>query len=202
MVMFKGVAPKPQNEEASNLNLEANFRFVYRTHPRRWTLYGDRLLPVLHQKKLEPGIDNVDTKGDYAIAKAIDEKKGWKYLDEKNGPHDPDSGRNSYIRCYQGRNGPVYLSAWEEPKKVGGEIKIKSNVDAYLEWVEELVKENVIDQIDPDVLDDMIDFHMKKIDDFGLKDVSKPMNKRMLDKAEKDLETLNAIKEALYGEAA
>lgn len=193
---LSGVAPKTQEEKGLILNLDSSSNFLLKWHPHRWALFGKKLLPLLGKTILDGGIANIGSRGETDIAIGILMKKGWKIIEAKHGPKD-ENGRNSYVRAYPGRKGTVHLTAWEEVSVVGNRVSIKTNDEAYQAWVEDLIEKKVIDPIEPEVLDNMIDFQEKKIADISSKDMSKPINQRMLAKAEEEMETLKSIRETM-----
>lgn len=193
---LSGVAPKTQEEKSLVLNVDSSPDFLYKFHPHRWALFGKKLLPVLGRLKLEPGIANIGTKKETEVAIASALKEGWKIIDAKHGPKD-DNGRASYVRAYPGKKGAVHLTAFEDVSVVGNRVSIKANEEAYQAWLENLIEKKVIDKVEPEVVDSMIDFQEKKIADFSAKDLTKPLYKKMLDRAEEELLVLQEIRQQL-----
>ncbi len=144
----QGRMPTPPVAAQVRLNVPACAKWFYMHHPNRWMFVDGEWLPQLAKFQIEPGLNAVDKRGDHTIAKAQAEKKGWTLL-----PWDCIPELGAYIREFDGRNGYVYLSAWEQVKQVGTQTYIKSDEAGYRDFLRELLKRGIVPAPDPDVLD-------------------------------------------------
>lgn len=124
-----------------------DFRLMY--HPKRWQFRPScgEWLPYLAPLHLVPGVSCVDKDGSYSLAVAEMEQRGWHVL------------RNAadYVAQYKGQPSAsgkvptIYLPKWMIPVVVAGEVKVKYDAEIEFEFLREMIAENRISQIEPDI---------------------------------------------------
>jgi len=145
------------------LNLPASPTFLYKWHPDRWGVFGSEWLPILGKMNAEPGVAAVNKDGGLSLAKAEAERKGWRIIPEEAVRLvDPD--RDTYVRAYKGRAGPVHLSIFEIPRQVGNRVVIKSDTDRYWEWLRALISEGYVDTPDEEVASTYVDAQRQRVE--------------------------------------
>lgn len=131
--------------------------FVLVYNPQRWTLLGGRVVPALHKIPLQPGVKGVTySKG-----------RGWnlaklKHKLAEQGRHmlpwslGPDG---SYVAVVETRtdSGAVvdtHVSAFADT--FAGSSEVRADTEAYVAWLEELMKEGNIPAPPPFVLEKLL----------------------------------------------
>jgi len=124
--------------------------FVWFFHPRRWMLDGDGTpLPSLAKMAIEPGINGVDARGNWATARAQREQGGEVMVPEAAArATDTPDGQAGYVRRTITAAGPYFHSAWEQIAVRDGEGSIEQVDHAgYRRWLAALVQRGVIPSI-------------------------------------------------------
>ena len=140
--------------------------FVLVYNPRRWTVLAGRLIPSLHVKPLEAGVNGVAIARDgtirFATARARIEEQGRTLIPYEWGP-----GGESYMQTVRTRprGGPnemdTYLSVWETTGPADPDTY--TDDDAYSEWAESLVKDGKVRPCPPALARRMQDRAARKL---------------------------------------
>lgn len=130
----------------------ADFTFIH--HPARWHEVNGELLPVLATMSHAPGVNNVDNYGDTTRAEVNARKGGWTLIPPEACPSSitPD-GIAGYVRVFDGRAGPIHVSAWEQPRSIGSRVTWVTDADGYNAWLRHLMAEGYIAPPDPAIVD-------------------------------------------------
>ena len=148
---------------AKGLRIEPNDPFALKAHPTRWSMYDDPdtgkpiLLPVLGRLSHSPGMNNVDHRGNPAMAYGKATTDGW--LPIPSGwctSSDTPDGQPGYLRSWRTSNGRRYYdTVWARPYSVGNSIFFGCDA-GYIRWVKRLVVEGKIPACPPEVKDKLI----------------------------------------------
>ena len=136
------------------LNEAARPDFTLKHHPARWHEVEGELLPVLSRMSHARGVNNVDHYGDTTRAEVDARKAGWTLLPPESCPASmtPD-GLAGYVRVFDGKAGPIHVTAWEQPRSVGSRVSWLSDEQGYRAWLRHLMAEGYIAPPDPAVVD-------------------------------------------------
>lgn len=136
------------------LNEAPRADFTYKHHPARWHEVDGELLPVLSRMSHARGVNNVDHHGDTTRAEVNARKGGWTLIPPEACPSSmtPD-GIAGYVRVFDGRAGPIHVSAWEQPRSIGSRVTWISDEEGYRAWLRHLMAEGYIAPPDPAIVD-------------------------------------------------
>ena len=179
-------------------DLRGPFLLMY--HPARWTVRGAKLLPLLTEQRIEPGVQGViaarDTDGvvryNLQHLQLWMANKGLRPVPEAAATEkDTPDGRAGYVRTQRVSNGTWFRTPWESVRMVGTKGVTTTDEDGYWAWVGALVKRGTIPPPDPSVVEGLIHQQRKLADQFSAKtdDGSKRGHKAAL----AALKTLEAI---------
>ena len=156
---FQGGGRAPQRSTRSTartLNEPSRPDFTLTHHPARWYEKDGELLPLLGRMSHQRGVNNVDHYGDTTRAEVNLQKGGWTLLDPSTCPASmtPD-GIEGYVRAFDGRRGPIHVTAWEYPRPHGVRVVWARDEEGYREWLRHLMREGHIAPPDPVVVDSL-----------------------------------------------
>jgi hypothetical protein len=136
------------------LNEAPRADFTYKHHPARWQEVDGELLPVLSRMSHARGVNNVDHYGDTTRAEVDAQKGGWTLIPQSACPAEitPD-GIAGYVRVFDGRAGPIHVSAWTHPRSVGSKVTWVVDEEGYRAFLRHLMAEGYIDAPDPAIVD-------------------------------------------------
>jgi hypothetical protein len=131
-------------------NHPANSPFRFRFHPKRWGVMAGKLVPMLNQWTIEPGLGGVERDGAWRRAAAEMQEKGWKLI-----PLDVDGPGTSYVKTYPVSGGTLHLPQWA--LVWAGSDQVGCDEEAYTEWLQSLVERGVVPGPAPYVLTALIE---------------------------------------------
>ena len=156
---FQGGGRAPQRRTRATrqvLNEPARPDFTLTHHPARGYERDGELLPLLGRMSHQRGVNNVDHNGDTTRAEVNLQRQGWTLLDPSTCPASmtPD-GIEGYVRAFDGRRGPIHVTAWERPRALGARVVWDRDPAGYTEWLRHLMREGHIAPPDPVVVDSL-----------------------------------------------
>jgi len=188
---FEGTPAARPQAMANMLNMPSNAQWWYTHHPAHWQLVEGEWLPDLTQMVAIPGLNRVDKNGDTALTEVHLAKKGATVI-----PWEVEPG--GYCMQFAGVNGPVYLSKWEKPKLVAGQLRVTPDEAGYREFRKRLIVEGWVKVPDPDFIDVIIGRQERLVNEHRTRAPVNPGSALILPVAEKRLEDMRAAKERLY----
>jgi hypothetical protein len=192
---FQG-QPAARPQAISNLlNMPGNSPWWYTHHPAHWQCIDGEWVPDLGQMMAMPGLNRVDKNGDTSMTEVHLNKKGMTVI-----PWEIEPG--GYCIQYPGTSGPVYLSKWEQPKLVAGQLRITPDTAGNVAFRKRLVAEGVIKVPDPDFIDVIIGRQERIVNEHRTRAPVNPGSALALPIEEKRLEEMQAAKAKLYAEPA
>lgn len=135
--------------------------------PQRYQMDADGgILPQLGKMPIEPGINGVDARGGWAIAKAMQEQRGRIVITEAMClAEDTPDGQPGYLRATQTGSGPYHHTAWEKLEVHAGKGAIVSrDPDGYRRWLVALEERGHIPQMHDSVRRRLIDLAQAELD--------------------------------------
>lgn len=138
-------------------DLPTNQPFVLAAHPRRFQLQRGtdgkpRIVPALTAWHLEPGRSNIDLVGNRPSIEFGETRRrnaGWVHI-----PHAVDGPGTSYLRRVRVRGGYSHITRFEAAYP--GEQATQRDDDAYLAWLEDLMRRDVLPRPSPQTLERML----------------------------------------------
>lgn len=183
-------ASRPQGM-ANLLNMPGNAAWWYTHHPAHWQCVDGEWLPDLGQMMAIPGLNRVDKNGDTALAEVHLAKKGMTII-----PWDAEPG--GYCVQYAGSNGPVFLSKWEKPKLVAGQVRMSTDQEGYRAFIRRLVADGFIKIPDADFIDVIIERQERIVSEHQTRAPTHPGSALALPVEQKRLEDMRAARERMY----
>lgn len=175
------------------LNEAARPDFTLTFHPARWQEVDGELVPLLGRMSHQPGVNNVDHFGDTTRAEVNLVKKGWTLIPPEACPASmtPD-GIAGYVRVFDGKNGPIHVTAWERPRALGSRVVWDRDEDGYRAWLRHLMTAGYIPAPDSAVVDMIREgLTQKRERKAGAADVN-PYARHAVGKIDEDLDRLDA----------
>jgi hypothetical protein len=180
--------------------------FVLKSHPNRWQLFGDELLPALGNIKMIPGAACVTETGDWSMAKARAEAEGWTII-----PYEVIDG--GYVREHDssrkdtnGNQLHFYTDRWQKPFAVAGRPEMERDEDGYRTFLRELIRIGMIPLPSPQFLDKFADRVRQRLLDLAAAGLKKPAQEdaangtlKAIDKMRLDLESNPSVYETYTG---
>lgn len=152
-------------------------------HPERWTVIAGKVVPLLGDLKLQPGVNRmrVTRDGRYLKleAQAAAEEAGWSII-----PHDVDG--ESYIRNVAPG---VYVTRWE--RVFPNSSHVESDEIGYAEWLRALIDRGVIKRAAPYVLEMLRSKRQKEHDDLADKVALTPSVRAAVERLAADLRAID-----------
>lgn len=176
---------------ATMLNLPSNAAWWYTHHPAHWQCVDGEWLPDLTQMVAIPGLNRVDKNGDTALAEVHLSKKGMIVI-----PWEVEPG--GYCVQYAGSGGPVFLSKWEKPKLVAGQVRISNDIEGYRAFQKRLVAEGIVKVPDPDFINVIVERQERLVNEHRTRAPTHPGSALALPVAEKRLEEMRVARERMY----
>ena len=173
-------------------------KFFLCSHPSRWALFGDRLLPILDRMKIKPGVNGVDHRGDYGLSMLQRQREGWTVIPwdavacHANGREYPE-----YIATYEGKNGPIHQLIWSTPNQLNSTAAATWATDSvgYRRFLGDLVDNGIIPPPDPNLLTHLIERAQAEIDRMTPRAVNSASIKRRLENHTSQLGKLLALRD-------
>lgn len=187
-------APQPAARPAGMatlLNMPSNAAWWYTHHPAHWQCVDGEWIPDLTQMVAIPGLNRVDKNGDTALAEVYLAKKGMIVI-----PWEVEPG--GYCMQYPGTSGPVFLSKWERPKLVAGQLRITPDAEGYRAFCRRLVTDGIIKTPDPDFIDVIIERQARIVSEHQTRAPTHPGSALALPVERKRLEDMQAARERMY----
>ena len=138
-----------------------------------------------------PGLNRVDKNGDTALAEVHLGKKGMTII-----PWEVEPG--GYCIQYAGSNGPVFLSKWEKPKLVAGQVRMSVDTEGYRAFCRRLVADGTIKIPDPDFIGVIIERQERIVTEHQTRAPTHPGSALALPVESKRLEDMRAARERMY----
>jgi hypothetical protein len=175
--------------------------FTFKHHPARWQEIDGELLPVLSRMSHARGVNNVDHYGDTTRAEVEAQKGGWTLIPPTACPAEasPD-GIAGYVRVFDGRAGPIHVSAWESPRSVGSRVTWVTDADGYRAWLRHLMTEGYIGAPDPSIVDMLREQLMSKRQRKAAAADLNPYARQAVEEIDARLERLDAAWRKVEGE--
>jgi hypothetical protein len=148
-------------------------------------------LPDLGQMVAIPGLNRVDKNGDTALTEVHLAKKGITVI-----PWDVEPG--GYCIQYAGSSGPVFLSKWETPKLVAGQVRMSADVEGYRAFCRRLVAEGIVKIPDPDFITVIIERQERIVSEHQTRAPTHPGSALALPVERKRLEDMHAARDRMY----
>lgn len=189
-----GRAPhRRQRGALSVLNEPARPDFTLTHHPARWQEMDGELLPLLGRMSHARGVNNVDHFGDTTRAEVNLSKKGWTLIPPEACPAavSPD-GIPGYVRVFDGRVGPIHVTAWERPRALGSRVVWDRDEQGYRQWLRHLMTEGFIAPPDSTVVDYLREQLMSKRERKAAAADLNPYARQAVEQIDKALERLDA----------
>lgn len=180
--------------------------FVFKSHPNRWQLMGEELLPVLGCIRLVPGQNCVTQEGDWSMTKARAEAEGWTVI-----PYEAIEG--GYVREHdsdrkddKGQALHLYMDRWQKPYAVAGRPEIRRDENGYREFLRALIQGGLIQLPTPEFLDKFSDRVKQRLVDLAAAGINKPAQEdaanntlKAIDKMREDIESNPGVYESYAG---
>jgi hypothetical protein len=151
------VTLRPPAESPQSVRYEPSPPFLLVWAPLRYQLDADgEIIPQLGKMPIEPGINGVNARGGYAVAKAAQAERGRLVLDP--GEHyctaaDTPDGQPGYLRATQTAAGPYHHTPWERLEVHAGQgTIIEHDPEGYRAWLRALVDRGHIPEVHPSVV--------------------------------------------------
>lgn len=158
-------------ESKEKLPVRKNKPFIYKHHPKNYTLHYfeieeevevkkgtapkkeivktqiPMMLPELTPQKQNAGVNGMDSAGrgrvDMTLFITKEQNKGWSFLNPNT--HD-------YLRIYPCLNGKFYTTKWNTLENLGGLLVENFNHEDYAEWRRKLVLDGHIRPVHPHIV--------------------------------------------------
>ena len=182
--------------DVQKVNAPSEDKFFYVSHPNRWGLFGDDLLPVLSKLHVTPGLNGVDYRGDHHGAILAYQRDGWTVIPwdvvpcVAFGKEHPE-----YITTYTGKHGEINVEIWRRPYQMNGSAPATwdSDMEGYKKFLLSLIDAGVIQPPDHRVIKHLINTKRAEIDRMTPRAVNSPALERALSVAKKQLSTLEIL---------
>lgn len=150
----KTTATKTKSERIKSLPL---YDFEFWVSPSEAQLLGKKVVPLPVKVRLRPGLDGTTNNGDPSLAQA---RQAGKYGRIKV----PDDfvvkawgeERTGYVDILDGTRGPIYVSCWERPRRVGMMTVWDFDKDGWADFCERCLS-LIGGEIDPVIVDGVIE---------------------------------------------
>ena len=199
---FKGHRPEMPRATRPVVNAPPQPRFFFMSHPNRYDVIDGELLPHLAKFRLAPGVNGVEPTGDYLVAKAGFERRGWSVI-PWNCLEDFEAFGESYseyLQYFEGKGGAIYTEIWVRPvQTTGGVPRWNFDEAGYRKFQRDLIKGGHVPEPDPSRLDVIESKAQARIDRIEPRAANAPQLQRALDR---DRELLEAVSTLKSGEAS
>ena len=153
-----GSRPERPQADRLRINEPSTPPFFYMAHPNRWGIIGGEVLPILGKLRLIPGVSGVEHTGDYMVARAAKERRGWTVLNwdvvqcEAFGETYSD-----YLLYWDGAQGKIYTEVFTRPIQMGptGVPSWESDQIGYKKFLKALVSSGAVGEPHPALLQSM-----------------------------------------------
>ena len=140
----------PSSGSVQRTRYESSPRFLLTWAPKRYQLDVEgRVFPQLGKLYLQPGLNGVDSKGGWAMAKVLQEERGRIVLmPETATAEDTPDGLPGYLRATKTAAGEHYHTAWERLEVHAGDgVIVPIDPDGYRAWLSALEDRGVLPPI-------------------------------------------------------
>lgn len=183
-------ASRPQAMSTA-LNLPSNAAWWYTHHPGHWQCVEAEWLPDLGQMMAIPGLNRTDKNGDTSMTEVQLGRKGMTII-----PWEVEPG--GYCMQYPGVSGPVFLSKWERPKLVAGQVRVSADEAGYRAFLKRLVAEGIIAIPDRDFIDVIVARQERIVNEHQTRAPVNPGSALVLPIEQKRLADMHAATEKMY----
>lgn len=157
---------------------------------------GGELLPILGKMRLMPGVAGVDYRGEYLVAKAAKERRGWVVLPWDIIPSQAFGEEYSeYLLYWNGGQGKIYTEIWTRPIQMGptGQPTWEADTEGYLKFLRELAASGAVGQPHPALLQTMVQQLKGRIDRAEPRAATIPMVARQLEQHREELRIVQSL---------
>ena len=179
--------------DLQKVNAPTEDAFFYVSHPSRWGLFGDQLLPILAKLHITPGLNGVDHRGDHHGAVLAYQREGWTVIPWDAVPcvaFGKEVGQ--YITTYTGKFGDINVEVWRRRHQINGSAPATwdSDMEGYTKFLSSLIEAGIVKTPDPRLYDHLINTKRAEIDRMTPRAVNAPALERALALAQNQLDTL------------
>jgi hypothetical protein len=195
---FRGHRPEMPKAAQSAVNAPSEPRFFFCVHPSRFEVIDGRLLPNLTKFRIAAGTNGVKQNGDYFVAKANFEQRGWTVLGWDCLPEFEAFGEKytEYLQYFEGIAGPIYTEIWNRPiQTAGGSPTWRFDKEGYRAFLKAIVDAGVTPEPDPTLLEAIETKTQARIDRIAPRSDNNPQLKRALQRNEDLLGVIRKLRQ-------